>query len=166
MDRVEGFLEAQHFYDPLHRTVYEIIVHLSASGKLITPITLKPYFENAEPIDAGLTVPQYLVRLAVNATTIINAREYGNTIRDLATRRQLILIGEDVVNAAYDTPVDFPPGQQVGEAQRRRCALTAQPERAPKPVVCGGPRGGRRRDTGRLPARRRARGSVDGLPRD
>ena len=123
LDRVEGFLEAQHFYDPLHRKVYETIVHLSTSSKLITPITLKPYFENAEPIDAGLTVSQYLVRLAVNATTIINAREYGATIRDLATRRQLILIGEDMVNAAYDTPVDFPPGQQVDEAQQRLDAL-------------------------------------------
>ena len=66
-----------------------------------------------EPIDAGLTVPQYLGRLAANAATIINARDYGRTVYDLATRRQLILIGEDVVNAAYDSPVDFPPKEQI-----------------------------------------------------
>ena len=68
-------------------------------------------------------MPQYLGRLAANATTIINARDYGRTIHDLATRRQLILIGEDVVNAAYDSPVDFPPKEQIEEAETRLFSL-------------------------------------------
>ena len=49
---------------------------------------------------------QYLARLAAEATTIINAHDYGRTIHDLAVRRELIQIGEDVVNVAYDAPVD------------------------------------------------------------
>jgi replicative DNA helicase len=53
-----------------------------------------------------MTVPQYLARLAAEATTIINAEDYGRTIHDLAVRRELILIGEDIVNGAYDAPVD------------------------------------------------------------
>jgi replicative DNA helicase len=68
-------------------------------------------------------VPQYLGRLAANAATIINARDYGRTIYDLATRRQLILVGEDMVNAAYDSPVDFPPKEQIEEAETRLFAL-------------------------------------------
>src|SRR6185295_60760 len=122
-DRVSGFLEPHHFYDPLHQEIYETASKLIASGKQATPITLKTFFESAEPIDAGLTVPQYLGRLAANAATIINARDYGRTIHDLATRRGLILIGEDVVNAAYDSPVDFPPKEQIEEAETRLFAL-------------------------------------------
>jgi len=122
-DRVSNFLEAHHFYDPLHQQIYEVASKLIASGKQATPITLKTFFEGAEPIDAGLTVPQYLGRLAANAATIINARDYGRTIHDLATRRQLILIGEDMVNAAYDSPVDFPPKEQIEEAETRLYAL-------------------------------------------
>ncbi len=68
-------------------------------------------------------MPQYLGRLAANAATIINARDYGRTIHDLATRRQLILIGEDMVNAAYDSPVDFPPKEQIEEAETRLFSL-------------------------------------------
>ena len=68
-------------------------------------------------------MPQYLGRLAANATTIINARDYGRTIHDLATRRQLILIGEDMVNVAYRLPVDFPPKEQIEEAETRLFAL-------------------------------------------
>jgi replicative DNA helicase len=122
-DRVSSFLEPHHFYDPLHQQIYETASKLIASGKQATPITLRTFFEIAEPIDAGLTVPQYLGRLAANAATIINARDYGRTVHDLATRRGLILIGEDVVNAAYDSPVDFPPKEQIEEAETRLFSL-------------------------------------------
>ena len=122
-DRVSGFLEAHHFYDPLHQQIYETLSKLIASGKQATPITLRTFFENAEPIDATTTVPVYLGQLAVNATTIINARDYGRTIHDLYTRRQLIMIGEDVVNKAYDSPVDFPPKEQIEEVETRLFSL-------------------------------------------
>ena len=122
-DRVSGFLEPQHFYDPLHQQIYETAAKLIANGKQATPITLKTFFETAEPIDATLTVSQYLGRLAANAATIINARDYGRTIYDLATRRQLIIVGEDMVNTAYDSPVDFPPKEQIEEAETRLFSL-------------------------------------------
>ena len=70
-----------------------------------------------------MTVPQYLGRLAANAATIINARDYGQTIYDLATRRQLIVIGEDMAKAAYDSPVDFPPKEQIEEVETRLFSL-------------------------------------------
>jgi len=122
-DRVSGFLEPHHFFDPLHQQIFETASKLIASGKQATPITLKTFFETAEPIDAGQTVPQYLGWLAANAATIINARDYGRTVHDLATRRGLILIGEDMANAAYDSPVDFPPKEQIEEAETRLFAL-------------------------------------------
>jgi replicative DNA helicase len=122
-DRVSSFLEPHHFYDPLHQQIFDTAAKLIAAGKQATPITLKTFFDKAEPIDANTTVPQYLGRLAANAATIINARDYGRTIYDLATRRQLILIGEDMVNAAYDSPIDFPPKEQIEEAETRLFSL-------------------------------------------
>jgi hypothetical protein len=124
-DRVSGFLEPHHFFDPLHQQIYETAAQVIASGKQATPITLKTFFENAEPIGSGLSVPAYLGQLAANATTIINVPDYGRTIRDLWARRQLILIGEDMVNAAYDTPVDFPPAEQMAEARTRIASVSA-----------------------------------------
>lgn len=119
LDRVSGFLEPQHFYDPLHAQIFDTMSKLIHAGKEATPITLKTFFENLEPIDADLTVPQYLVRLATSATTIINAHDYARTVYDLAIRRQLILIGEDMVNVAFDSPVDQPPTKQIEEAEGR-----------------------------------------------
>ena len=118
VDRVSGFLEPIHFYDPLHASIFETASKLIQMGKQATPITLRTFFETAEPI-GEITVPMYLARLAAGATTIINARDYGQTIYDLAIRRQLILIGEDLVNTAYDSPVDNPPKEQIEEAEQR-----------------------------------------------
>jgi len=119
LDRVSSFLDPTHFFDPLHAQIFETAGRLIQAGKQATPITLRTFFEHAEPIDANLTVPQYLGRLAANATTIINAHDYGRTIHDLATRRTLITIGEDMVNQAFDSPVDFPPEQQIQDAESR-----------------------------------------------
>ncbi|HUS96534.1 MAG TPA: replicative DNA helicase, partial [Hyphomicrobiaceae bacterium] len=119
LDRVSQFLDAHHFYEPIHQEIFEVTSKLIQAGKQATPITLRTFFENAEPIDSDMTVPQYLARLAASATTIINAVDYGRTIYDLATRRALVIIGEDMVNVAYDSPVDAPPQKQIEEAETR-----------------------------------------------
>lgn len=126
MDRVSSFLEPHHFFDPLHQQIYETAAKLIHAGKQATPITLRTFFEQAEPISANLTVPQYLGTLAANATTIINAEHYGHTIYDLATRRALIIIGEDMVNEAFDSPVDVPPKAQIEKAETRLYDLAEQ----------------------------------------
>jgi replicative DNA helicase len=119
LERVVGFLAPGHFYDPLHAQIYEIATKLSAQNKPVTPITLRTFFDHAPPVQPGLTVPQYLGRLAAAATTIINAEAYGRTIYDLSIRRDLIRIGEDMVNTAYDSPVDAPPQVQIQETEQR-----------------------------------------------
>ena len=119
MDRVSAFLDPQHFYDPLHQQIYETAAKLIHVGKQATPITMRTFFETAEPISPTLTVPQYLGTLAGKATTIINAEDYGRTIYDLATRRALIVVGENMVNIAYDAPVDHAPQAQIEDAERQ-----------------------------------------------
>jgi replicative DNA helicase len=116
--RVSDFLEAKHFFEPLHQHLFETAGSLIRMNKIATPVTLKT-FVPAETDIGGLTVAQYLARLAAEATTIINAQDYGQTIYDLALRRDLIRIGEDMVNVAYDAPVDFAPRAQIEDAERR-----------------------------------------------
>ncbi|RXF74785.1 replicative DNA helicase [Hansschlegelia zhihuaiae] len=120
--RVSDFLEPGHFYEGLHARIYEIAMSLVRAGKAATPVTIKTFL----PVDldlGGLTMPQYLARLAAEATTVINAEDYGRTIYDLALRRALIGIGEDVVNVAYDAPVEATPRDQIEDAERKLFAL-------------------------------------------
>jgi replicative DNA helicase len=117
-DRVSSFLKAEHFFDALHGRIYDHAAKLIWAGKRATPITLKTFFQGDEPV-GELTVPQYLGRLAANATTIINAEDYGRTIYDLAIRRNLIQIGEGMVNTAYDAPIDAPPSVQIEDTEQK-----------------------------------------------
>jgi replicative DNA helicase len=115
--RISDFLEAGHFQEEIHRRVFEVASSLIKAGKIATPITLKTFLGDADL--GGVTVSQYLARLAAEATTVINAYDYGRTIHDLAVRRSLIGIGEDMVNLAYDSPVDAQPRDQIEEAERK-----------------------------------------------
>ncbi|MCB8820965.1 replicative DNA helicase [Microvirga rosea] len=115
--RVSDFLESSHFIEDLHRRIYEVATSLIKAGKVATPITLKTFLGDQDL--GGVTVSQYLARLAAEATTVINAEDYGRTIYDLAIRRNLITIGEDLVNVAYDAPVETSPRDQIEEAERR-----------------------------------------------
>ena len=121
-DRISSFLEPHHFFDPLHSRIFDTAAKFIQSGKNATPITLKTFFENEEAI-GQVTVPQYLGRLASHATSIINAEDYGRTIYDLSVRRDLIIIGEDMVNVAYDSPVEMPPEKQIEDSEQRLYGL-------------------------------------------
>lgn len=116
--RVMDFLKPEHFYEPTHQRIFDVSTQLIRSTKLASPITLKTFFEGEDVVE-GLSIQQYLARLAGAATTVINAEEYGRAIYDLAIRRGLILIGEDMVNVAYDAPVDMPPQDQIEVAESR-----------------------------------------------
>jgi replicative DNA helicase len=116
--RVSDFLQPAHFFEPLHQKLFELTGSLIRAGKVATPVTLKTFLP-ADLDVAGLTASQYLARLAAEATTVINAEDYGRTIYDLAIRRSLIVIGEDMVNVAFDAPVDLAPQDQIEDAERR-----------------------------------------------
>jgi replicative DNA helicase len=115
--RVSDFLNPEHFFEPIHQKIYELAGGLVRAGKVATPVTLKTFLP-ADLDVAGLTGSQYLARLAAEATTVINAEDYGRTIYDLAIRRALIGIGEEMVNEAYDSPVDSAPRDQIETAER------------------------------------------------
>ena len=116
--RVSDFLEPQHFFEPIHQQIYDVAAQPD-------PHRQARLAGDAEDLPAGrdrhrrLDGRQYLARLAAEATTIINAVDYGRTVYDLAIRRDLIKIGEDMVNVAFDAPVDFAPREQIEDAERR-----------------------------------------------
>jgi replicative DNA helicase len=108
LQRVISFLRAEHFFEPIHRQIYGVIVTLIGAGTVATPATLKAFLP-ADMDIAGLTLGQYLARLAAEATTIINAVDYGRIVCDLAARRALISAAESATSLAFDSPLDTDP---------------------------------------------------------
>src|SRR5690606_8662274 len=59
--RVSDFLKPTHFFEPLHREIYEVAGDLIRMGKMANPVTLKTFLPANEKV-GELTVAQYLAR--------------------------------------------------------------------------------------------------------
>jgi replicative DNA helicase len=134
--RVAEFLRPEHFAEGVHGRVFAAIAKLMERGQLANPVTLKNLFDQDGAL-AEIGGAQYLARLAASVVTIINAEDYGRTIHDLFLRRQLITIGEEVVNEAYEHDLDRQANQQIETAEQKLFALaeTGQYEGGFKPFI-------------------------------
>lgn len=128
-NRVSEFLQPEHFADAVHGRIFDACTKLIERGQVANPVTLKGVFDqDAELEDIGGA--QYLARLAASSVTIINAADYGRIIFDLFLRRELIGLGEEVVNDAYapDLEVDAPAQIEGAEQKLFDLATTGQYE--------------------------------------
>jgi replicative DNA helicase len=116
--RVAEFLLPEHFSEAVHGRIYGAISKLIDRGQRADPVTLKTLFDQDGAL-AEIGGAAYLARLASSVVTIINAEDYGRTIYDLYLRRQLIALGEDVVNDAYRQDLDRGAEIQIETAEKK-----------------------------------------------
>ena len=88
-EKVGDFLSGKHFLDPVHWRIFEACRRLIERGQLANPITLKSLFDQDDALKTAGGA-QYLVTLAASLVTVINADDYGITIKDAFLRRELI----------------------------------------------------------------------------
>lgn len=86
--RVSEIVQSHHFHEPLHQLIMQNAGKLIDAGRRADPVTMKS-MEVDVAIGEGLTLSQYLARLAAEATTVVNAPDYAKTVRELADRRSL-----------------------------------------------------------------------------
>ena len=99
-ERVSDFLLAEHFVDPVHGRIFHAVSRRIESGQLADAVTLKAELEHARALEeVGGTA--YLAQLLSSMVGIINAGEYGRAIHDAWLRRELVDLGEGMVNAAF-----------------------------------------------------------------
>jgi replicative DNA helicase len=118
LERVSAFLKPEHFYDPLHTRLYEAMLSsLERGSMVITPLTLHAAMK-ADPGLQEVGGLGYLAGLAQATPAMPNVRDFARILHDLAVRRGLIGIGEDIVNTAYEAPREKPPQAQIEEAEK------------------------------------------------
>jgi len=116
-DRVAEFLLPEHFADPIHGKIFEAIARRCQEGRIADPITLRGEFERTSVLEevGGIA---YLAQLLAAMVGIINAGDYGRVIRDAWLRRQLIDIGEVVVNRAFGADPEMDGALQIEAAEQ------------------------------------------------
>ena len=126
-ERVSEFLRPEHFAVAEHRLIFEACAKLVERNQTADPVTLRGHFAKDDAL-ANVGGPVYLMELADSAVTVINAGEYGRLIHDHYLKRELIALGEDVVNRAYACDLDEPGPIQIEMAEQGLYELATRGE--------------------------------------
>ncbi len=109
-------LRPDHFFEPVHARIYERIVQLLDRKAVVTPVTLRPYFEADEALK-GLGGVTYLARLTADGQGLLAPRALAEQIYELALLRELVSVGRTLVTKAMDTSESVAPLEQITEAE-------------------------------------------------
>ncbi|MDB5371306.1 MAG: replicative helicase [Roseomonas sp.] len=116
-ERVSEYLAAEHFADAVHGRIYAAIQRRVEAGQLADAVTLRAEFEHSGVL-TEVGGPAYLARLLSAMVGIINAGEYGRVIHDAWLRRQLVDLGEMVVNRAFGADAELNAKEQLEAAEQ------------------------------------------------
>jgi len=127
--RVSSFLLAEHFFEPVHGRIYEAAGRLIERSQIATPVTLKHYFDRDDAL-AEVGGAQYLARLAGAAVSLFSVEDYARVIHDLALRRALIRLGDQITTTASDARIEESALQQIEDAEQQLYTLaeTGRPD--------------------------------------
>ena len=101
LERVENFLEPEHFSSKINALIFKTLKKLISNDQVADLNTLKVFLENDPDFisNGGIS---YLLKISENSISIINSKQYGELIYDLFIRRKLINLGTNLINDSYD----------------------------------------------------------------
>ena len=115
-DGICDFLQASHFYDPLHGKIFHIAARLIANNEPATALTLRAFFE-LDPLMDKKGGTSYLIELEGAASHLVNSISWAHMIEEHAQRRELIQLAQDVYQRALSHNIDNPPNKQIEQAE-------------------------------------------------
>jgi len=127
IERIPDVLKAKHFADKRHQLTFEAIMHLSQKGHVADPITLKDYLSSHADFDEA-TTPKYLMDLCDQPTATVSIQDYGLLIYDLYLKRELVDLGERMIEEARTPSLDLNATGQIEGAERDLYTLAMQGE--------------------------------------
>jgi replicative DNA helicase len=114
---VQQKLKPEHFHDPLHGRIYELILKLLDKNMVANAVTMRPMLENEPGLAEQGGAGTYLAQLSASSISVIGARDFARQIYDLALLRELIGVGRGLVENALDTSESIDPLGQIEAAE-------------------------------------------------
>jgi replicative DNA helicase len=119
IESVVEFLKPEYFSVPFHARIYQTILSYQGKGRLVDPITLKAIFET-DPALESLGGASYFIDLVNSVFSISSVGDYGRLIHELFMRRQLVLIGEEMIKESQKTDfLEKPALLQVEQVEKK-----------------------------------------------
>lgn len=127
MEKIDDRLRAEHFYDPLHGRIFAIMMRMIDRGQLANPVTLKSFFSGTDDGPDG-AIEDYLGELADGVISLAQSADYAVTLYEAFLRRELIRIGDDVIEDAIHPDVDLSATHQIEAAEAKLFQLAESGE--------------------------------------
>ncbi len=121
LERLEGSLQAEHFYVERHRLIFTAMQELTAKGQPVDALTIKDYLEQRKQLDT-CGGEAYLGELISAIPTSANVRHYGHIVRDRAVLRELLSVCSRVSQKVYQSP-ELEVGDHLDQAEMDMLAV-------------------------------------------
>lgn len=130
LEHISEFLLPEHFSHPAHQEIYKLAIRQFSAGVPFDIITAKNYLEQQGTLESVGGI-DYLGQLAGAGATVVNVEQYGRIVHDNAMRRELIGLGQQIIDNAYVEDLDNPVSAQLEIAEQKlfEMASTGSSER-------------------------------------
>ena len=109
---LEDKVDPEHFYDPVHSRIFEIVSTRIKNGKLASAVTVNTFLTEDEGLKE-LGGSSYLAQLMAGSVASSAIKDYSKLVYDLAIRRELIILGQEISSRAQSIKVDEQPEEQI-----------------------------------------------------
>jgi replicative DNA helicase len=121
-ERVADYLLPEHFADPMNATIYRTVAAAILDGYSVDAVTIKNACEGTGSLDeVGGT--KYLAQILSAMVSPQLAGDYGRAVYDTWVRRQLIEVGESIVERAFGADLAMSGAAQIEAAEAQLADL-------------------------------------------
>ena len=104
-EKIADFLTDDHFVNPRNKKIFSIIKQLLDKNILVTPITLKNHLENEN--EDNFDHFKYLNQIKDASPSTQNAYQYAKLLYDLNIKRNLVGIGNNIIQDTISNEDDL-----------------------------------------------------------
>ncbi len=136
LERVSDFLKVEHFAHPAHQEIFRLAMRQFAAGIPFDTITAGNYLAQQGTLESVGGV-EYLSQLSGAGATVVNVEQYARIVHDNALRRDLIQLGQKIVDNAFIEDLDNPVTTQIELAEKElfEMATTGSTTNDPAPLA-------------------------------
>ena len=109
---LEDKIDPEHFYDPVHSRIFDVISNRIKDGKLASAVTVNTFLTEDEGL-RELGGSSYLAQLMAGSVASSAIKDYSKLVYDLAIRRELITLGQEISSRAQSIKIDEQPEEQI-----------------------------------------------------
>ncbi|BAW79713.1 replicative DNA helicase [Candidatus Nitrosoglobus terrae] len=132
-DQIGDLLRPDDFYRQDHRLLFQSISELIEQSQPCDVITLSEQLKNKQLLEGAGNLA-YITSLARNTPTAANIKAYADVVRERSILRQLIRVGTDIANSAYQ-PEGRNSRELLDEAEKRVFEIADQGTRSQRNFV-------------------------------